>query len=370
MKLLCEGIPIYPAIHENEKRSMLILGGSRMGKTFLESNLGAELIRNNEIVQAIDLGGKWSSKDKERLTASGACVRIVNKFGYTLIFKSEQELLGCARYMCNALGIHSENAESILKNAMRRTLKQRGNLFSFTDLLHRLEKAEDIGQEYKNWAGKLHNRFVSSSEIVNICFMLDDEAEFIECSTVWEFDGIEDQCVKIMTTLVLYCIYCQCRRNFKIGIKKNIFVLIDEFQVLDCDRHSVFGICLSEGQKYGLALILSTQFLEGNFSDAVINQFKQGGFRFYFRLTEEEAGNVSNQLAYNTQDRKELYRRLVSLPVGTCLMVGPHYVGERKSISERMHFVEVYEEAFDERKTGKCIVDLFWRTSDGKLTPI
>lgn len=51
---------------------------------------------------------------------------------------------------------------------------------------------------------------------------------------------------------------------------------------------------------------------------------------FIFRLTEEEAGNVSNQLTYNVHDRKVLYRSLVSLPIGTCLMIGPHYVGNRE----------------------------------------
>lgn len=152
--------------------------------------------------------------------------------------------------------------------------------------------------------------------------------------------------------------------------RNNIFVIIDEFQVLECDRHSIFGICLAEGQKYGLALILSTQFLLGNFSEAVINQFKQGGFRYYFRLTEEEAGNISSQLAYSTRDRKELYHRLISLPVGTCLMAGPHYVGNRKEISESIRFVEIHADVLQKKRTEGFIVDLFWSGGDGKITMV
>ena len=61
-----------------------------------------------------------------------------------------------------------------------------------------------------------------------------------------------------------------------------LFLLIDEFQTLDCNRRSIIGLCLTEGQKYGANLILATQFLDGNFSDAVISQFKQGGFSLLF----------------------------------------------------------------------------------------
>lgn len=370
MELLCEGIQIHPAIHGNKKKSMLILGGSRLGKTFLESNLGAELIRENKIVQAIDLGSKWGLRDKQRLMASGAGIRMVKRFKFALIFKTKQELIGCAEYICNALEVHSENVKTVLKGAIGKAVDQMGNIFRFSNLIKMLENIEDTDQEYKKWARRIYERLVNCNEIADICFVLDEEKDFIDCSAIWDFDGIDDSCVKIMTSLVLYCIYCQCRRNFKANRQKDIFVLIDEFQVLNCDRHSIFGICLTEGQKYGLSLILSTQFLQGNFSEAVINQFKQGGFRFYFRLTEEEAGNVSNQLTYNIQDRKKLYHRLVNLPVGTCLMIGPHYVGNCKDISENIRFVKVLGDEDNGGYAGKCLIDLFARTKDGKISLI
>lgn len=132
-----------------------------------------------------------------------------------------------------------------------------------------------------------------------------------------------------------------------------LFLLIDEFQTLDCNRRSIIGLCLTEGQKYGANLILATQFLDGNFSDAVISQFKQGGFRFYFRLTEEEAAIVSRQLVYNLNSGAQLRKKLAELPKGNCLMVGPHTVGEKEEISENIRFLEI---VCVEESTGKIVV--------------
>lgn len=372
MKMLCDKIQIRPVINDNEKKSMLVLGGSRMGKTFFVSNLGAELIAEGVIVHMIDLGGKWSANDKERLSEAGAKFRFVAEHGVTFIFGTKQEILNCARYVCNALGISSENAIEMLKDAIRRTMEKLDDNFGLQDLLHSLQDIEGRDQEYRKWAKRLHDRLSFSNEALIIRFVLEKKRKFATCSVIWELDGLEDSNVKIMASLILYCIYCQLKRNFKIQRRDNVFVIIDEFQVLECDRHSIFGICLAEGQKYGLSLILATQFLQGNFSEAVINQFKQGGFRYYFRLTEEEARGVSSQLAYNARDRQVLYHRLISLPVGTCLMVGPHFVGNRKEISENVRFVEIHAEGEEHhrKRCGGFIVDLFWGGGDGKMTLI
>lgn len=74
-----------------------------------------------------------------------------------------------------------------------------------------------------------------------------------------------------------------------------------------------------------------------------MNQFKQGGFRFYFRMTEEEVMTLSRQLTYDYQERKKLFQRLVTLPKGQCLMMGLHMVGKSRNISEAFRFVEVTE---------------------------
>ena len=49
-----------------EKQSMLIVGGSRMGKTYFMSQYGNFLMQRGDSVHVIDLGDKWSVEDKAR----------------------------------------------------------------------------------------------------------------------------------------------------------------------------------------------------------------------------------------------------------------------------------------------------------------
>lgn len=169
--------------------------------------------------------------------------------------------------------------------------------------------------------------------------------------------GVDGTYSDIMAYLLVYCLYCQQKREFKNGSRMNkTYVIIDEFQNLDCDRKSIIGTCLAEGQKYGLFLVLITQFLKGNFSDAVLNQFKQGGYRFYFRLSEEESAVVSRQLSCNSQMQIELRRKLVTMPRGNCLMMGLHSVGTRKEVTEVFRFIEIQEDVHSHKKVRSNVL--------------
>lgn len=185
----------------------------------------------------------------------------------------------------------------------------------------------------------------SCDELSQVRFKVDAEMEFSTDSNIWDFSGMDDTCVQLSAYLISFSLLCRQKQRFRHRITTNqAFLIIDEFQTLDCDRKSVIGTCLTEGRKYGLSLILLTQFLHGNFSDAVISQFKQGGFRFYFRLTEEEAAMVSRELAGNNRERSVLYQKLVQIPQGHCLMIGRHRVGNKDMVTEAYRFVEIKDE--------------------------
>lgn len=350
--LKCDGQVIYPQIDQNEKTAMLVTGGSRMGKTYFLSFLASELIRKGYTVGLIDLGDKWSEKDKTRLKRAGATVQNVESEGIVLSFGFVGELIDSTRHIANALGFQSVYAQGVIKTALKAACKIKGNNFSFSDFMRILQNLGDENQEEKEWGMKILERLESYDSIPKIIFEVGEDSIFPKNSTIWDFADLNETYVHILAHLILWCSYCQKRQKFKSQrtMASKLFLIIDEFQTLDCNRRSVMGVCLTEGQKYGLSLILATQFLTGNFSDAVIQQFKQGGFRFYFRLTEEEAAVVSKQLLYNFHSRRQLQDKLTKLPVGNCLMIGPHTVGERKELSENIRFLKV--ECTEE---SKCI---------------
>lgn len=346
MKLMCENKTIHLRMDISEKNSMLITGGSRTGKTFLASNLAADLVRTGKTVHLIDLGEKWSLQDKNRLYAAGALEQKAENQGVRLVFGSKTELTGCVKYITSALGIRSIAAQSALKIVFQQLL-DRINVFSFQNLFNELEirKALGIDGDSIKWMEILCERIDSCGDIPDIHFSVwKDDNQFSNSSMIWDLAELDETYVKMAASLITYCLYCQKKREFKNGNKSDqLFIIIDEFQNLGCDKKSIIGTCLTEGQKYGLNLVLITQFLNGNFSDAVIAQFKQGGFRFHFRLTEEEANIISKQLSYNNQSQMILYQCLKTLPKGSCILLGPHSVGNRQDISEEFRFLEVVE---------------------------
>lgn len=322
-----------------------ITGRSGMGKTFLASYLGRELIYKGESVYLIDLGDKWSRADKERLISAGALFHSVRRDGITLCFRKNTEVCACGRIIANALGFRSVNAVMIIKGAIKGLLSVCGKGFTIEELRDYLEVSAKEAPEESEWKLKIWERLDFCDELSTISFCVDQNREFSPDSTIWDFSGMDDTFVQLSAYLISFCLLCRQKRRFRQGLVENrVFLIIDEFQTLDCDRKSVIGTCLTEGRKYGLALILITQFLHGNFSDAVISQFKQGGFRFYFRLTEEEAAIVSRELAGNSWERSVLYQKLVRLPRGHCLMTGRHRVGNNDMITEVYRFVEIKDE--------------------------
>ncbi len=342
MKLRCEKQTIGLEIPDSEKRSMLVVGGSRMGKTYFVSGLAAELITAGYIVHLIDLGEKWSDSDKMRLLNVGAEKRSVETAGHLFTFRSDEELLGCADKILSAFGSRSMRGSRVLKGVFKELLEDNDGCFMLEDVITKLENEQETVSAKKEWFITLHEFFDSCGEVPNVLFSVDTDADYYKTSIIWELSGLDDSYVHMMAYLLSYHFLCQRKWVFKDRHSdKGMFLIIDEFQNLNLNRKSILGTCLTEGQKYGLSLILITQFLAGNFSEPVINQFKQGGYRFFFRLTEEEAAHVSKQIAYDVQVQKAIYKKLITFPRGHCLMMGPHFVGTRREVSEAFRFVEV-----------------------------
>lgn len=67
-------------------------------------------------------------------------------------------------------------------------------------------------------------------------------------------------------------------------------------------------------------------------------------YRFCFRLTAEEAAIVSRELGGNGRERDLLYKALMQLPQGHCLMIGRHYIKSADNVTEQYRFVEIKDE--------------------------
>ena len=81
---------------------MLVVGGSRMGKTYFASLYGQYLIHAGESVHLIDPESNWISDDRERIG-----IQQVKKVGsgkeIALCFPDGKALYGCGKVILDAL---------------------------------------------------------------------------------------------------------------------------------------------------------------------------------------------------------------------------------------------------------------------------
>lgn len=181
LEMRCQETKVHLQLKDGEKLSMLIVGGSRMGKTYFASLLGDALIAKGDTVHLIDLGMKWSEDDKNRLRKRSAITySVTNGFTVTLPFSSKEELCGCCRFIANALGFRSFRKIECLKNVFGRLAEQFGGYFNFHCVLSELRKsasaddeAAELYSRLEGWAGaddlyfEVNENWLSSIEITS-----------------------------------------------------------------------------------------------------------------------------------------------------------------------------------------------------------
>lgn len=340
--------------YSGERLSMLIVGGSRMGKTYFMSLLGESLIRSGEAIHLVDLGDKWSVEDRKRIALPK---KLPETDIMKIYFPTKDSLLGSAKYIANALGHSSGEVICVIRIALERVISRRKGRCFISEFLYELE----LEAKQDANAGKVFDKLDSFECVPKVELLIDvrQSEEMAYNSTLWDLSGYETNYINVLFQLIAVSLLSVQRLKFRRQEPtKKVFVIVDEFQNLNCTQQSIVGKCLTEGQKYKMYMILATQFLQGKFSEAVINQFKQGGFQMYFRLTEEEAERISKQFAYNKEEQREWAKILRTLKQGQFILKGSHRVNGRTDITERLRIVDIIDERSAENKQQrkKCTV--------------
>lgn len=302
-----------------EKRSVLISGGSRIERNFLVSNL----IRDGNTLHVIDFGEEWNAEDKTKLMNTRAVEKVVNLEGLRLGFTSAEELSGCAKYIMQALGLRSPEMEAVFKKYLHNRYKESGNCLSIREVVTSLAEDKSENQQEQDAVDMLCDCLNSYGEIPDIAFYVDENCQFSDSSIIWNLSGLDDTYTRITTYLIMYCLYQQKKRDSMGNSGKNrLVVAVNQIHYLDCDSNSIIGVCLADGWKYGLNLMLVTPLLNENFSEAVLKEFVRKCIHFHFRTSAEDAVGISWHLTDDYSAQKEIYQKLVNLSKGEYLFWG------------------------------------------------
>lgn len=133
--------------------------------------------------------------------------------------------------------------------------------------------------------------------------------------------------------------------------RKPVTVILDECQDLNWKKGSIAERLLIEGRKFGIGIVLSTQFLSENFTKRIIHHFQQSGVRVVFAPPEGETKEIAQSL--DAINWKNWVTTLKRLRVGCCAVCGQLKVNGRSSKQKVIVSVPSYEKFVQNMEKGR-----------------
>lgn len=322
-------------------RHLLIFGASGMGKTYAIQAIMYELAKYKQNSLIVDYTNGFMTSQleniiKEVLNPKQHIVRReplpINPFRQQCDIIEEFEIPENSVVTAQRVsGVFSEiyqlgdQQKSALYTAIRNGVDELGDSFSLKALMQRLEIISHEGGPTASPA---------ASVITKIQPFVDTTPFGVEDPESWErlFRDNDSQChviqlagfskdfAQLITEFSLIDLYRYYRAK---GSKDNPkVVVLDEIQNLDHRLESPLGQFLTEGRKFGIALILATQTLS-NLSKDERDRLFQASHKLFFKPADTEIRTYANILADATGEKSETWiERLTTLKRGECYSLG------------------------------------------------
>lgn len=166
---------------------------------------------------------------------------------------------------------------------------------------------------------------------------------------VVEFPTENGSGVSEMVELYLWDLWRKQVQYYQQGQVRTATIVIDECQVLNWKKGSIAEKMLSEGRKFGISMLLSTQFTKNNFPQRVITSFMQSGIRLIFQPPESDLKEIAQSL--DLVNWHGWFKKLQKLPKGHCIACGMVWIGERLGRQKIEVTVPLYTK--NEKNTSK-----------------
>mgnify|MGYP004458762769 CR=1 FL=1 len=346
-----KGKPVSVDTYNSANQHMLVTGSSGSGKTnFLKVWTSQNTERNTIVLDYSDSFPEFANAYKINISETQEIQRFFDKLSLDSISVLADAIKGALRLgdaqktaVVNALRImmSAEHRKSAVGDAREdifyKYIEDEGDkpcwaLFALILNTRCGEKGEQIAMrlldlvitvsKYKNQISTMQNK-----KIVVVRFP-------VECC------GLNSQLVE----LYLWRFWVR-----QLELRKPVTIVLDECQDLVWKKGSIADKILTQGRKFQIGMILSTQFLDSNFPKRELNIFTQSGLRVIFLPPDNEVREVAKFV--DPTSWKNWVRNLRNLRVGQCVVSGIICVDERTSKQKLIVNVpEFKSESFEKEK--------------------
>jgi DNA phosphorothioation-dependent restriction protein DptH len=336
--------PVYWEFGHDQlsNRHLLIFGSSGMGKTYAIQGILCELGKEGQNSVIVDYTNGFEDNQldpllKEHLKPTQHRVqwepvpinpfrRQISQIGNT---SQPEKVVTTAERIKSVFGdvyALGDQQKSALYSVVKAGIESFGDEMCLDKLPDLLQAVIDAGGQQQQYAASVFSKiqpFVDAkpfgqekpgswdawySDVISRCHIL-------------QLVGSSKDFARLVTEFSLIDLYWFYRGS---GSKDRArVVVLDEVQNLSHKLESPLGGLLTEGRKFGFALILATQTLSNLKQDEQDRMF-QAAHKLFFKPAETEVQEYASILANSTNGKTDLWvQRLSSLKKGECYSHGP-----------------------------------------------
>ena len=352
-------IPLKIDFFKAQNRHGLILGGSGSGKTYAIQNLCLQYEKAGIPVIIMDYSGSFSPNQVENaikiMEEDGKLQRtVVYEKGLAinpgirqmkdperdLLEKEVDAVLRMKDLLAKALKLTAFQSNIVYGLIKKAYLEY--HLEEFQDILEFIVSEIENAQQNPDEGNRCYCN-ANGANILNKINPFVDQCIFKRCENVfWEqlsknaitiidFSYFDISIQQALIEAVLRDLWNYWTR---FGNRKDLMILLDEFQVLEFGKGTILEVLLTQGRKFGLNLWLSTQSMAGNFDKRQQNALCQVGTKFYFKPAQEDERMLSNRYGSSVANGLKQLKR------GECLMDGT-FIGLDGTMRPLQCFVKI-----------------------------
>ena len=132
-----------------------------------------------------------------------------------------------------------------------------------------------------------------------------------------DFSGYDSKIQCVAIEIILNIIWKKLRKSK--AVENSLVISIDEIQSLSLGKNSVFFQMLTESRKYGVSLLMATQFLS-QFGKKELDCLNQASVKIYFKPNDGDEKKLANIIDYTAITK--YYKMLRNLKTGYALIKG------------------------------------------------
>lgn len=318
----------------------LIWGRSGQGKTFYCLRKIEEEIARGKQVAVFDYTNSYTADELSRGNfIFQDKIQSLNPFDREVEWKMrvrslESFVMDLKDTLILVLNITSYFQKKLLYRAVKNIVGLQGK-FTFSGVIDSLEQMLDSvyaepGQkdDYDNIA-RLLSRLEPYSSIENLYIIPTPEKKVdMRGNLILQFSDFPEMQRKFLTEVFAELLWKEIRGSRR-GEQQTDVILFDEFQNMSVCEGSAISAFLREGRKFGVSVILSSQYIS-NYKKNEIETLLQVGNLVIFRPTDNDI-KFTAELIMRTK-QKEWRQLLNDLEVGEAVLKGSYTVNSSKRI--------------------------------------